>query len=128
MSFATKLNYANVFPTITQRSSNSDSLTCTSTATSIGDPGTCGVRRLGEWPSAPITIVSESDLRSSYASLSPSTMTTSQCREWCHIFGSHSSSWSICLAPSSLSSPWGPIPPLLPPLTWRSRQAPNLTI
>ena len=103
-SFATKSNYVNIFPTIAQRSSNSDSLTCTSTATSIGDPSTCGVRCLGEWPSTPITVVSESDHGSS-ASLSSSPMTTSQSHKCCHLFGSHSSSWSICLAPSSLSSP-----------------------
>ena len=42
MSFATKSNYTNVFPTIAQRSSNSDSLTCTSTAAFIGDPAHAG--------------------------------------------------------------------------------------
>ena len=105
MSLSTKSNYANVFPAITQRSSNLDSLTCTSTAASIGDPSTHGVRHLGEWPSAPITVALESDRRSSYASLSTSPMTTSQSCECHRLFGSHSSSWSICLAPSSPSSP-----------------------
>ena len=85
-----------------QRSSNLDSLTCTSTATSIGDPGMHGVRHLGEWQST-LTIASESDCRSSYASLSASPMTASQSHEHHHPSGSHSSR-SVCLAPSSLSS------------------------
>ena len=42
----------------TQRSSTSDSLTCTSTTASIGDPSSRGVRHLGEQPSA---VVLESD-------------------------------------------------------------------
>ena len=79
--------------------------TCTSTAASIGDPSMCGVGRLGEWQSAPITVALESDHGSSYASLSASPMTASQSHEHCCLFGSHSSSRSICLAPSLLSSP-----------------------
>ena len=89
-------------PAISQRSSTSDSLTCTSTATSIGDPASHGVGCLGERPSA---MVSESDHRSSYASLSSSPMTTSQSHECCHLFGSCSSSWSTCSISSSCSSP-----------------------
>ena len=81
-------------PTISQRSSISDSLMCTSNATSIGDPGSCGVGCLREWPSA---VASESDCRSSYASLSSSPMTASQSRKCRHLFGSCSSSWPILL-------------------------------
>ena len=99
--FSTKSNYTNIFPAIAQRSSNFDSLTCTSTAASIGDPSTCGVRHLREWPSTPITLASESDRGSSYASLSSSPMTASQSCEHHCLFGSHSSSWSIHLAPHS---------------------------
>ena len=63
--FATKLNYTSVFSAVVQpnlvescaqRSSNTDSLACTSTAASIGDPGMCGVGHLGEWQSAPIIV------------------------------------------------------------------------
>ena len=106
-SFSTKSNYPNVFPAIVQpnQSSNLDSLTCTSTAASIGDPSMHRVRCLGEWPSTPITVASKSDRGSSYASLSISPMTASQSHERCHLSGSHSSCRSVCLAPSSLSSP-----------------------
>ena len=104
-AFQQILNYADIFPAIAQRSSNSDSLTCTSTAASIVDPGPRGVGCLGEWTSAPITVASEFDCGSSYASLSSSPMTASQSRKHCHLFSFCSSSWSICLVPSSFSSP-----------------------
>ena len=88
-----------------QRSSNLDSLACTSTAISIGDPGMCGVGCLGEWQPAPITVASESDCESSYASFSVSPTSASQSHNCCHLSGSCSSSRSVCLAPSSLSLP-----------------------
>ena len=87
-------------PATSQRSSTSDSLMCTSTTSSIGDPGSCRVIRLWEQPPA---MASESDHRSSYASLSSPPMTTSQSREHC-LFGSCSSSWSTHLILSSSPS------------------------
>ena len=72
-------------PAISQRSSTSDSLACTSTTASIGDPGSCRVGRLGEWPSAPMNA-------------------SQSCERRC-LFGSCSSSWSACLISSSSSSP-----------------------
>ena len=76
-------------PAISQRSSTSDFLTCTSIATSIGDPSSHGVGHLREWPSA---MALESDRRSSYASLSSSPMTASQSHKHRCLFGSCSSS------------------------------------
>ena len=68
-----------------QRSSTSDSLVCTSTAASIGDPGSCGVSHLRERPSA---VVSESNCVSSKVSHSSSPMTTSQSHECRCLLGS----------------------------------------
>ena len=84
---------------LSQRSSTAGSLACTSTAASIGDPGSRGVRRLGEWPSA---VVSESDHGSSKASHSCSPITISQSHEHC-LFGSCLPSWSSSLCSSSAS-------------------------
>ena len=80
---------------------------------SIGDPSICGDARLGvrgdnvvpHRQSAPITIASESDCGSSYASPSNHSMMASQSCECRHLFGSASSSVSVCLALSLLSSP-----------------------
>ena len=110
-----------------QRLSSSDSSMCTTMASapaiatssggkwSIGDPCICGAAHLGVWDdnadphgqSASVTIVLESDCRSSYASPSNPSMTTSQSHECHNPFGSTSSSRSVCLALSSLSSPLG---------------------
>ena len=101
-----------------QRSTNSTSFTCISTASiggnqSIGDPCICGVT--GPWvggddmvpcrQSTPIILASESDCRSSYASPYNPSMTDSQSCECHHLSGSTPSSRLVCLAPSSLSCP-----------------------
>ena len=101
-----------------QRSSNSASFMCTSMASigsnrSIGNPGIRGVAgpQLGgvdvvpHGHSTPIIIASESDHGSSYASPCNPSMTDSQSCECCRLSGSIPSSSSVCLAPSSLSSP-----------------------
>ena len=110
-----------------QRSSNSDSFTCTSTASigsnqSIGDPGIRGVAGLQvggndvgpHGQSAPVTVASESDCGSSYASPCNPSMTAFQSHECRRLFGSTPSLRSVCLAPSSLSSP-----PLLGVHSWQ---------
>ena len=97
-----------------QRSSNSDSFTCTSTASiggsqSIGDPGIRGVAGLQvggddvvpHRQSAPIIIASESDHGSSYASPYDLSMTASQSHERHHLSGSTPSLRLVCLALSS---------------------------
>ena len=84
-----------------QTSSNSDSFTCTSMAIatssggnqSIGDPGICRVTQLGVWgdstgpcrQSTPITVASESNCGSSYASPSDPSMTVPP-SIWLHFF------------------------------------------
>ena len=108
-----------------QRLSSLDSSTCTSMASlpviaasngskwCIGDPGICRAAHLRvvgnnagpHRQSTPITVASESDHRSSYASPSNPSMTASQSRECHRLFGSASFSGSVCLAPSLLSSP-----------------------
>ena len=55
--------------------------------------------------STPITVVTESDHGSSYASPSDPSMTASQSHGCRRLFGSTSSSGSVCPAMSSLSSP-----------------------
>ena len=82
-----------------QRSSTSNSLVCTSTATSFGDPSSRRVRHLRERPSA---VTSESDCGSSKVSCSSSPITISQSRKH-HLLGSCSPSWSSLLCSSSTS-------------------------
>ena len=102
---------------LAQRLSSSDSSTCTSTASalaiaissggklSIGNPGTCGATCLRVWgdnagphgQSTSISVASESNRGSSYASPSNPSMTASQSCECCRLFGSTSSSGSVCL-------------------------------
>ena len=81
-----------------QRSSTSDSLACTSTATSIGDPCSSGVGCLRERPSA---VVSESDCGSSKARCSSSSMVTPQSHDHHCLLGSGSPSSSPCSSSAS---------------------------
>ena len=117
----------NVRPThgpMAQRLSNSAYSTCTSTASpwviatssgsiwSIGNPSICEATclRVGgdnadpHGPSTPITVASESNCGSLYVSPSDPSMNAYHSHGCCHLFGSTSSSGSVCLALSSLSS------------------------
>ena len=66
---------------------------CTSTTISIGDPSSCGVRRLGEWPSV---VALEFDHGSSKVSRSSSSMATPKSCDCHRLLGSDCLSSSPC--------------------------------
>ena len=89
-----------------QSSSTSDSLACTSTVASIGDPSSGGVTHLGEQPSA---VASESDHGSSKARRSSSFMVNPQSRGHHHLLGFGSPSSSPYSSSTSVDGGLGPV-------------------
>ena len=87
-----------------QRSSTSDSLVCTSTATSIGNPGSHGVGCLGNQPSA---VASESDHGLSKVRHSSSSMAAPQSHDHRRLLGSGSPSSSPCSSSASVDGGLG---------------------
>ena len=87
-----------------QRSSTSDSLACTSTATSIGDPSSHRVRCLWEQPSA---VASESDHGSSKVRHSSSSMADPQSCDCHRLLDSGSPSSLPCLSSVSVDGSLG---------------------